>query len=587
MINKEIIDKVQNETDIVALVSEFLTLERTGKNFKGLCPFHDDSNPSFSVSPEKNIAMCMSCGEGGRPIKFYRTIKNITFNQAVKELAERLGVEVSYNNFEESSNAELYEMMEDATNFYKAYLLNSKSGEAVLKYLRQRKISDNAISFFDLGYAPAGNNELYNFLKSKKYKTSDMIDLGLINRANDGTYYDFFRNRLIFPIKNEHNKIVGYSGRALSKNDNVKYINSPDTKLFKKTSILYNLSNARNEIRKNKSIIIFEGFFDVISAYDNEIKNTIASMGTAFTSEQIKLLKSVTNNVIISFDGDEAGKNATLSILPNMLKEKVNVDVVNLPKKVDPDDYIKQYGRDEFISLIKTSVNGYDYSYNYYFSKTNKENINDVNKLINNMSNILSYSSPTTKAIFRKKIATDLNINESEVVFKNFQTTDQYPDIRQVVKPKQVKLASKYEQAERRLVILMIRSKEWFEKIIGQIRITDSSNIILTNIRTKLVSYYEFNNDFDILLYKDNLNLAELEYFENIIQNDSYWQNQTHLDEDEITKYITLLKETSLLRRREYLKSIIVEKATSGQKFETENKELISINTKLSNHKEE
>lgn len=587
MISKEVIDKVENETDIVALVNEFLPLERSGKNYRGLCPFHDDNNPSFSVSPEKNIAMCMSCREGGRPIKFYRTIKNISFNQAVKELAERLGIKVDYNNDEISTNNELYEMMDDATNFYKTYLINSERGEQVLKYLKQREISNEAINFFNLGYAPSGNDELYNYLKSKQYKTSDMLDLGLINRSSNGSYYDFFRNRLIFPIKDEYNKIVGFSARSLSKNDNVKYINSPDTKLFKKTNILYNLYDAKSFIRREKSVIIFEGFFDVITAYDKDVKNTIASMGTAFTKNQIDLIKEQTNKAIISFDGDDAGKNATLSLIPNMLKERLDVEVIDLPEKIDPDDFLKRYGKEKFYSLINNSVDAYDFSYNYYLKKTNRENINDINKLINNINNMLMYSTSTTKGIFRKRLSRDLNINESEIIFKHSEVIQDYPDIRGVVKPKKVKLASKYEQAERRLIILMIRSKEWFIKIKDQIRVTDSSNITLTNIRTKLASYYDYNDDFDLLLYKDLLDQEEIDYFENIIQKDSYWQNQTHLDDVEISKYVNLLKETALIRRREYLKSLIIEKSILDKDFKIENEELKEINMKLSNHKEE
>lgn len=586
MISKEIIDKVENETDIVALVSEFLPLERTGKNYRGLCPFHDDNNPSFSVSPEKNIAMCMSCHEGGRPIKFYRTIKNISFNQAVKELASRLGIEVNYNVSDKPSNYELYEMMEDATNFYKTYLNSSQSGEQVLKYLKRREISNEAIFHFNLGYAPNLKDNLYNYLKSKQYKTSDMIDLGLVNRANDGSYYDFFRNRLIFPISDENGKIVGFSGRALSKNDNVKYINSPDTILFKKTNILYNLHEASSFIRREKEVIIFEGFFDVISAYDKGILNTIASMGTAFTYEQIKLIKNNTNKTIISFDGDDAGKNATLSLIPNLLKEKMDVEVLNLPSKIDPDDFIKKYGKDKFMNLINSSIDAYEFSYNYYYKKTNINNVNEVNKLIEDFSKILTYASETVIAIYRKKIANDLNISEKEVNIKR-RVYESIPDIRSVVTPKVRRLPTKYEQSEKRLLILMIRSKEWFHKINSEVRATDSSSLILANLRTKLIAHYDFYENFDIMIYKENLTKDELLYFENDIQSDIYWKDQIFLEDEEIFDYVKLLKETSLKRRREHLKSIIVEKTIRGQNYELESKELVEINKTLKNHKEE
>lgn len=583
MISKDIIEKVQNETDIVALVSEFVTLERTGKNYRGLCPFHDDSNPSFSVSPEKNIAMCMTCHGGGRPIKFYREIKNIGYNQAVSELADKLGIKVTLQDSEDTTNSELYELMEDAKLFYKAYLFNSASGEPVLNYLKGRKLTNETIDHFDLGYAPNSKDDLYNYLSSKKYKVSDMIDLGLVKRADDGSYYDFFRNRLVFPITNESGNTVAFSARGINPNDNPKYINSPDTPIFKKSLILYNLSESRLEIRKQKEVIIFEGFFDVISAYQADIKNAIASMGTSFTTEQAKLIKDVSPKAIIAFDGDNAGINATLSLLPSLHRENVVTEVLKLPEKLDPDDYIKKHGKDEFTKLVKSSRDSYDFEFNYYLKQANLENINDIEKLISNVEKMLGYARPTVAAIYRNKLATILNIDEKLIKVKSKEV----PEIVINQKPYETRLDTKYEKAEKALFCLMTKSFKFHEDVNDLIGFTDTSNIILSSLRRKLKTEYRNVDGFDLVSFESMLNDNEFDYFKNQIQTNIYWTDINEIDEEQFNIYIELVKETTLLRRREYLRSLISEKVANKQKFDLEIKEFNDIVKKLKDLKED
>lgn len=583
-IPKEILDRIDNETDIVALASEFIKLERRGKNYMGLCPFHEENTPSFSVSPEKNIAKCMGCGEGGRPINFYRQIKNIPFQQAAKELADILGIEVeTYTNKEVNPNTKLFELMKDAQDFYKFNLTNSLSGLEVVSYLNRRKINNESIEYFNLGYSPDQKDALYQYLKSKEYNTTDMIDVGLIKSAPDGTYYDFFRNRLMFPITDSYGKPVGFSARALSAKENTKYVNSPDTKIFKKSLVLYNINEAGLEIKRKKQAILFEGFFDVISAHQNGVKNGIATMGTSLTIEQIRLIKNLTNNVLVAFDGDNAGINATLKITPGLLQNKMLVEVLKLPDKVDPDDYIKNNGGEAFLKLIeKESYDAYEFEYNYYLNNTNLNNANEIQIFINNVKKMLSFATPAIIAIYRKKLANNLNIDESsiKIVAKDMPVIDTQP------KRIKIKLPSKYEQAEKRLLILMIRSKVWCERITDRLTINDYSNLTLSNIRGKLVAYYSLYNDFDLRVFKDLLNEDELNYFEEKIQKNPNWINQNHLDEKEIEQYIELLKITSKERRKEYLMGLITEKYRQGDIVERELTELSQIQLTLKKVKE-
>lgn len=583
MISKDVIEKIQTETDIVELVSEFISLERVGKNYRGLCPFHDDSNPSFSVSPEKNIAMCMTCKEGGRPIKFYSSIKNISNRQAIIELGKRLGIEIKdQKTTNQKDYSKYFKIMEDATLFYKNYLINSDYGKEAFNYLKLRKINEETINHFKLGYAPNSKDELYNFLRSKNYNTTDLIELGLVKRSNDGSYYDFFRNRLIFPITNESGSIVAFSGRALNKNDDPKYINSPETIIFKKNNTLYNLNEARMDIRKEKSIIIFEGFFDSISAYQAGIKNSIASMGTSFSNNQTSIIKEVANKVIVAFDGDNAGLNASINISKDLLKQNLDVNVLKLPSNYDPDDYIRKNGKEAFNKLINKSLDAYEFGFNYYLNNTNLNSSTEIQTLINNIKELLKYANPTIAAIYRRKLSEKLKIDERDI---NIKTKD-VPKYDKV-EPERKRLSSRYEQAEIRLLILMLRSKEWFLKIQSEINFTDSSNINLSTLRSRLQGYYDTYDDFDLSEYKSLLKEDELAFFEKKIQKDKYWQDQTHLDENEIKKYIKLLKDTSLIRRRDHLKNLIIEKLNSNQNYELEHKEFIEINAKLKNIKED
>lgn len=569
MIPDEILKRIDDETDLVSLVSEFISLERKGKNYFGLCPFHEDSNPSFSVSPEKNIAMCMTCHSGGRPINFYRRIKNISFNEAAIDLANRIGIEVSeYERKNTNVNDKFYALANDAVSFYQLNLNSSLSGKNVLSYLNMRNISDDSIKKFKLGYAPNDKDTLFNYLKEKNHDISDMITLGLVKQSDDGSYYDFFRNRLIFPITNTYDNVVGFSARSLDKNEKNKYVNSPETPIFKKSDTLYNLSNAKLEANRKQEIIIHEGFFDVIKSDQNGIKNAIATMGTALTATHIKLIGNLTKNVVLAFDGDNAGIESMIKLIPSLNSSSLSVEVLKIPDRLDPDEYLTKYGLDKYLELFKNKVDSYQFMYEYYESKTNFDNANDIKQFQTSVASMLKGANMSVVSLYKERLAKRLNISSSDIKLPKEKTF-----VEKEIKSKEDKLESKFELSDIALFIEMTRSKEIFTYINDQLTISHYSNLVAFSLRTKLISYYEYNEYFILGEFRELLDIEQNKYLEDRVFKHLDWQNNSRTKEvnyKKIDREIEVLKATELLRRKKYLAELIVERLNNNQKTDKE-----------------
>lgn len=588
MIPNDILDRINDETDIVSLVSQYVQLENVGKNYRGLCPFHDDSSPSFYVSPEKNIAMCMSCRSGGRPINFLRLIKNIPLIDAATELGKLIGIDVLPNRVEKvDPNIKYYQIMKLAMDFYELNLSNSESGLKVLKYLENRGLKEETIKEFNLGYAPNESDILYQYLKSSDISVSDMIELGLVNQAKDGNYYDFFRNRLIFPITNRYGKVVAFSARTLEKKDKVKYINSPESKIFKKSEVLYNLNEANLEIRKHNKVIVFEGFFDTISASQAGIKHSVATMGTSLTDEHVRLIRQATNNVVLAFDGDNAGINAVMKLIP-VLENKINTEVLALPSGSDPDDYIKNNGTEKFLKLVnEETLDHYMFRYNYYFNNTDFTNANDLKVFEDNVKKMLTRATPAIISLYSEKLAKALNVNVNTIEIKRERVPLDPYMFEPVPAEKRIVLDNKYVVAEQRLFILMMRSDVWSDRITDNLGVNDFGNIILSQLRMKIATYYMYSRELNLQEFKDMLNEEELNYFETKIQKDYYWIDQIRLEDNEINEYISILKEAPLVRRQEYLRKLMVEKHANKEDFDKIYEEYILNAARLIKSKED
>ena len=342
----EDIDLLIDSLKIEEVVGEFVELKKAGANYKGLCPFHPDTTPSFMVSPSKNICKCFVCGAGGNPISFYSQYKKISFLEAIEELSKKYGIPIKgidNNSIKQQDNYEkYYEIMREAHNFYKDMIF-SNQGRVALEYLAGRKLNPKIIKENGLGFAPDRWSELNDYLLSKGYESKDLLKLGLIKEGENGNNYDVFRNRIMFPIYSTKGEVIAFGGRTLEKDkETPKYINSPDTPIFKKGKNLYGLERS-GIIRKKNYAMLMEGYMDVLSAYIYGFDVALAPLGTALTEEQGILLKKYTSNIILSFDSDAPGQAATERAGLILKSLGFNIRILKLEGAKDPDEYLKQF----------------------------------------------------------------------------------------------------------------------------------------------------------------------------------------------------------------------------------------------------
>ncbi|MGL5001107.1 MAG: DNA primase [Cetobacterium sp.] len=420
----EDVDLLLQQLHIEEVVGEVVDLKKTGANYKGLCPFHQDNNPSFVVSPSKNICKCFVCGAGGNPIKFYSEYKKISFVEAVEELSKKYNVAIKkVGNASLNEDREYYDIMEEAHNYYKKEVFENTAREA-LEYLSKRKINPELIKTSGIGYARNSWTGLYDYLIIKGFSKEKIFQLGLAKETEKGIY-DSFRNRIIFPIYSVSGKIIAFGGRTLEdRKDIPKYINSQETPIFSKGRNLYGFIQKGSNIKKKNYSILMEGYMDVLSAHSYGFDVALAPLGTALTDEQGKLLKKYTNNVILSFDMDDAGQAATERAILVLKSQGFNIRVLVYKDAKDPDDYLKKYGKEAFLKVVKESLEAFDYLYLKYSSEyslndhMSKQNfINRFKEFFQCLENNLERSLYIDK--LSKALSIDIDILKSILVIKN------------------------------------------------------------------------------------------------------------------------------------------------------------------------
>lgn len=371
------IEEIRSAADIVDIISEYVPLRKRGKNFIGLCPFHNEKTPSFTVSDEKQIYHCFGCHAGGNVFKFLMEYNKISFVESVQELAAQLGIsaagglEYDEKQFQEKQSEQeiLYDINTEAAKYFSDNLLNKTEGEIAREYFQKRKIKPQTMRAFGLGYALNGWNNFIEFAKEKKVDLEKSIQLGLIGKNNSGKLFDKFSSRIIFPIFSPNGRVIAFAGRILdSAEASAKYLNSPESLIYHKGRILYGLSHAKDEIRRLDKAIIVEGYMDLISLYQNGIKNVVAVSGTALTEEQVQLLSRYTKNIVLLFDADTAGIKASMRSIELLLKKDLEIKIVSLPKDEDPDSFINNFGKEKFEELILNAQNFLEYQTAYYES---------------------------------------------------------------------------------------------------------------------------------------------------------------------------------------------------------------------------
>ncbi|MGM0445457.1 MAG: DNA primase [Bacillota bacterium] len=412
-------EKIKERLDIVEVISDYINLKKTGKNYQGLCPFHQENTPSFTVNPDNQFYYCFGCGKGGDLFNFIMDIENITFYESLKLLAKRANIELpkkkGYSKKYNKKREQIFEIHNLAAKFFNYLLLNKQVANSAFKYLKNRGYNEKDIERFHIGYAPDKWHSLYDFLNKRDYDDQILVDSGLIGNKNNN-YYDKFRNRIMFPIFNSYGEVIAFGGRRLDDSDknSPKYYNSPETLIFHKSKNLYGINWSKKGFRETNSAVIMEGYTDVITAHKYGINNTVASLGTALTREQAELLKRYVDIVYISFDPDFAGEKATIRGLDILKEVNLEVKVIKLPDNTDPDDYIKNNGTENFKSLMKNANNLIEFKINRIIDTKEEYNVDERINMSKKVLEVLSeIKDPIERDVYLNKAADILNIDKN------------------------------------------------------------------------------------------------------------------------------------------------------------------------------
>ncbi len=539
-INDEIIEKVRDASDIVDIISRYVALKKSGSNYVGLCPFHNEKTPSFTVSHPKQLFHCFGCGEGGDVISFIMKMENLTFPEAIKYLADISGIPLEEKKVDkklEKEKEKIYEINKEAARFYYYNLINNKKA---LMYLKNRNINKRVLNQFGLGYAQDSWNNMYEYLKNKGYDDLDIEKTGLIGRRRDDTgYYDKFRNRIMFPIIDTMDRVIGFGGRVLD-NSMPKYLNSKDTLVFIKGNNLYGLNLVKRQSNREK-IILVEGYMDVIALFNYGINYAVASLGTAFTRNQGKLIKRYGKEVYICYDSDSAGINATIKVLNMLMEEGVEPKVIVLPSGQDPDDFINKNGLKEFEKLMDKALNFIEYQ--IYINKLRfnladpKEKIGFTKEIAKALKKL---KSPIEKDVYIDKISLETGISKeaikSEVFGKNYKGNTTiykdkyikkgYRDNKSKIIPIKIVLEPAHLTAEKTLIKLMMENYEYFNIIKEYLKEEDFFSYECNVLACFIFEQYENNKqltqiDTNSILEKiKNIKNIDMTVIEEILSNE-------------------------------------------------------------------
>ena len=410
MISDTTIELIRSRANIVDIISEYTDLKKSGSSFKGLCPFHNEKTPSFTVDDRKQLFHCFGCGAGGDVVSFIMQKEGLSYKESLEYLANKTGVTITYNDSSSQNpkNKELYEINKDVMMFYYKNLLTNRDA---INYLKKRGLSSSIVNKFMLGFAKNSWDDLLNYGEYKGYDRNDLEDIGLIKKSSKGKYYDKYRNRIIFPIINHYGNVIGFGGRSID-DQMPKYLNSPESSIFKKRYNLYGLNVYKRQ--KKKDIILVEGYMDVIALNNHGIDYAVASLGTALTDDQAKLIKRYADNVYICYDRDVAGMKATDKACDIFLNNGVVAKVIILEEGLDPDDFIKKYGQEKFLEKKSQALDVYNYKYNKILDLYSKANENEkFEKLDLFIEFLASIDKELTREIFINNVSTLFNIDKS------------------------------------------------------------------------------------------------------------------------------------------------------------------------------
>ena len=500
--NQDIINEVRRKNDIVDVIGEKIPLEKRGKNYFGVCPFHDDTNPSMSVSREKQIYTCFSCHATGNVFTFLMNYEHKEFNQVLSDLANRVGITLSGFKTKKISTKydEWYKIYDLANKYYQNNLL-SKEGEGAREYLKNRSIDDETVKEFEIGYSLKARDDLTKLLTMKGHSIDLLNKIGLCSED-----HDIYNSRLMFPLHDLNGKVIGFSGRIITSGKQNKYLNTKETELFKKGKLLYHYHIAKEEARVKKSVIIMEGFMDIIRASTVGIKNTVATMGTALTKDHIKEIKRLSNNIILCFDGDDPGVKATLASGELFKSEGIEVKVITLPGEDDPDTYILKNGKEAFLALINNAIYYSDFkiknlSRNRNFASS-EEKANYIHEVLEEASKI---NDTIRTEIILKDLAKKFEIgyNTLEKSFKELVNNQEIKkEIITIPKTIQPKNKDKYQKASLNIIYYMLNKQDIIDMVEDEHLVFPTE--ALRALESEIVYFYHkygFINEADFYTY--------------------------------------------------------------------------------------
>ncbi|MBR5516587.1 MAG: DNA primase [Firmicutes bacterium] len=503
--SKDAVEELKSQIDIVDVIGRSVQLKRAGANYKGLCPFHNEKTPSFIVSPQKQIFTCFGgCGASGDVVSFVKRYYNLDFNEAVEKLADEYGITIQ-RNVHSDDREKYYEVNREAARFFYRNLTEGKNPGYT--YMAGRGIEDRTIKKFGLGYAPDSWDALYNHFKAKGVDEKILVELGLLSEK-DGKYYDKFRNRVIFPIINTAGKVIGFGGRALSDQQMPKYLNSPENRVFQKKNNLYALNITRQDIGKAGMAIIVEGYMDVISLHQSGVTNVAASLGTALTENQAKLVNRYTKNVVLSYDADAAGQKAALRGIDVLKGENCKVKVLHVTDGKDPDEYVKKNGREAFMKLIDNALSYTDYKLEAAKRGLNLKTEDGKIDYMKRISPILTELSPVETDIYIKKISKDVVISEGAIRMEILGNTNVEPK-RQFVQhhTEKEKIVDKLTSLEATVLKCLFVDPTLSEELLQWVDILESE--ISKKVVNICFEYYGLDGDFDVSQIIDRLEPEE------------------------------------------------------------------------------
>ncbi|MBU0278137.1 MULTISPECIES: DNA primase [unclassified Gemella] len=561
-ISQKDIDYIFDNIDIVDLVSEYVKLEKRGRNYIGLCPFHNEKTPSFTVSPEKKISHCFGCGKGGNIFQFLSEIEGLNFNQAIYKLGSRLGLNIekdSNDNFNLSDEKDvMYYSHVLIADYYNYILLNTKEAEKALDYLFERGITIDTIKKFNIGYAPPGRNIAVSFFNSHNLNLDYVVNSGILGKSN-GEYYDVFKDRIIFPIKDNNDKVVAFSGRTMSKEKEIsKYYNTHETQIFEKRKVLFNFSEARHHIKKENSVIISEGYMDVISSYQENVKNVVALMGTNIDENILNDIFKLTDKFTLALDNDGAGIEAAFKIGNSLIKKTDNVFKLSFSGAKDIDEFIHKKKSSNslfsFYDYSKDNITHFiEYKIEYYNStiKNLEDKIKYKNELVENISFI---EDEVLRDLLITKLSNDFSIDKN-ILLRELSNSNN----KRQINTKQKLLSSNnfdfktfygipaFDKKICKLFKYFFINRDYFLSVYDEFEGFTFKNSIFNELFNVLVIYYNNYKYFYVHKFINNINNVELVNLIKYIDNTDFLISQNE-DLSTIKEYIKYIKKSYLFK---------------------------------------